>query len=174
MAKSMIILIFVSMMGLMGCGGGGSADKEIEWLFVQNADSITLEDGVLTLDGVAPTVLFFSDRPERVAAHGLTTDFVKFWGKGGGTDNFDVDPPNATLSIVTKDASDDVVLTLANPRLVDDMMQYDVTIVEGDPGLVGGPGSLFIDVVGMPATPVSYAGVARRTTRRTVARVAYY
>ena len=37
----------------------------------------------------------------------------------------------------------------------------------------GGPCSLFVDPVGMPLTPVSVAGVARRTTRRTVRRMAY-
>lgn len=28
--------------------------------------------------------------------------------------------------------------------------------------------SLFIDVIGMPLTPLSYAGAARRTTRRAI------
>jgi hypothetical protein len=158
----------------LGCSGTKDAStEEIEWLFVQNADHISLQDGVLTLDGIGPTVLFFSDRPQRIAAHGSTTDFVSFWGKGGGTDNFDVDPPNATLSIVTETADSDVVLTLSNPRLEGERLQYDVAIVDGQESLEGGPGSLFIDVVGAPATPVSVAGVDRRVTRRTVARVAY-
>jgi hypothetical protein len=30
----------------------------------------------------------------------------------------------------------------------------------------GGPVALFIDVIGMPLTPLSYAGVARRTAYR--------
>jgi hypothetical protein len=30
----------------------------------------------------------------------------------------------------------------------------------------GGPASLFIDIIGMPLTPMSYAGVARRTAYR--------
>ncbi len=142
-----------------------------EKLFVQNAGHITLENGELTLDGVNSTVLFFSDRPERMGAHGLTTQFVEYRGKGGGTDGFAADPPNATLSIVTRDVQEDVVLTLANPRLVDDQMKYDVTIVEGDAHLSGGPGSLFIDVIGRPLTPVSVAGVRRRTRRRTAVAV---
>jgi hypothetical protein len=86
-----------------------------EWLFVQNAKSVSLEDGVLTLGGISPTTLFFADRPERIAAHGLTSEFVTFWGKGGGADNFKKDPPNATLAIVSQDAAEDIVLTLANP-----------------------------------------------------------
>jgi len=30
----------------------------------------------------------------------------------------------------------------------------------------GGAASLFIDIIGMPLTPLSYAGVARRSYRR--------
>jgi hypothetical protein len=85
----------------VGTVAGDSKEEEIEWLFVQNARAVTLEDGVLTLDGVSPTTVFFSDRPERLAAQGLTSEFVTFWTTGGGSDNFRKDPPNATLSIVT-------------------------------------------------------------------------
>ena len=170
---SMILLVTLAMIPLGCSSGDDTTEKDAEWMFVQNADYITLKDGVLTLDGISLTTLFFSDRPERVAAYGLTSQFVTYWGKGGGTDSFEKDPPNATLSIVTKELTDDVVLTLKNPRLTGETLQYDVTIIEGDDTVEGGPGSLFIDVVGMPLTPVSVSGVARRTTRRTVRRIAY-
>lgn len=179
MMKRSAILLLVALVVLpLGCStgsdtAGDDTGQDIEWLFVQNADYVSLKDGVLTLDGISPTTLFFSDRPERVAAHGLTAEFVTFWGKGGGTDNFNDDPPNATLSIVTTEMTEDVVLTLSNPRLSGTMLQYDVTIIDGDDAVVGGPGSLFIDVVGRPLTPVSVAGTARRSTRRTVRRIAY-
>ncbi len=48
------------------------------------------------------------------------------------------DPPNATLSIVTDETMDDVVLTLANPRLDGDTLIYDVTVLEGREALKGG------------------------------------
>ena len=89
-----------------------AAEETIEWLFVQNAQSVTLQGGVLTLEGVSPTTIFFSDRPERMAAQGLTSEFVTFWTTGGGSDNFKKDPPNATLSLVSENTMDDVVLTL--------------------------------------------------------------
>jgi hypothetical protein len=47
-------------------------------------------------------------------------------------------------------------------------MTYDVTVTQGNlPAKVDGA-SLFIDIIGMPLTPLSYAGVARRTYRRAV------
>jgi hypothetical protein len=81
------------------------------------------------------------------------------------------DPPNATLSIVTEEMAEDIVLTLYNPRLDDETLRYDVTVIEGKDQFEGGASSLFVDVVGMPLTPISVAGVARRTTRRTVRRL---
>jgi hypothetical protein len=158
---------------LVGTAAADTAEKHIEWLFVQNARTVTLEDGVLTLEGVSPTTLFFSDRPEKIAAHGLTSEFVTFWTTGGGSDNFRKDPPNATLSIVTEETAEDIVMTLTNPRLNGDTLRYDVTIIEGRDKVVGGPSSLFVDLIGMPLTPLSVAGVDRRVARRTVRRVAF-
>ncbi len=54
-------------------------EQEAQWLFVQTAESVMLKDGVLTLHGISPSTLFFSDRPERIATHGLTSEFVTFW-----------------------------------------------------------------------------------------------
>jgi hypothetical protein len=150
-----------------------TAGQHTEWLFVQNAQSVSLADGVLTLEGISPTTLYFSDRPERIAAHGLTAEFVTFWGKGGGSDSFKKDPPNATLAIVSEDAAVDIVLTLASPKLDGDTLRYDVKVIEGRDAVKGGPCSLFVDVIGMPLTPVSVAGVGRRVTRRTVRRAVW-
>ena len=167
MSRYLLILLITALIVPLGCSSDKDAGEEnIEWLFVQNAEFITLKDNVLILEGISPSTLFFSNRPERVAAHGLTSDFVTYWGDGGGPDNFMKDPPNATLSIVTKDMVEDVVLTLKNPRLDGETLQYDVTIIDGDDSVEGGPGSLFIDVVGRPATPVSAAGAKRRRVRR--------
>jgi len=172
MAKYLMFLL-AALLALGACRQGDTTGESIEWLFVQNAHSVTLRDGVLTLDGIAPTTLFFSDRPEKIAAHGLTAEFMTFWSTGGGSDNFEKSPPNATLSIVSEDGAEDVVVTLTNPRLNGDTLQYDVTVIEGRDDVEGGPCSLFVDVIGMPLTPVSVAGVGRRVGRRTVRRMAY-
>jgi hypothetical protein len=42
----------------------------VQLLFVQTAKTATLhKDGRLTLKGVSPTTLYFSDRPARIAGH---------------------------------------------------------------------------------------------------------
>src|SRR5262245_39773304 len=49
---------------------------KVEMLFVQSAKSATLADGKLTLEGVGATVVFFSDRPKRIAGHMATPEIV--------------------------------------------------------------------------------------------------
>ena len=140
------------------------AAKTADFLFVQNAHGIHYADGKLILKGVSPTTIMFSDRPERIAGHMATARFVPFWSKG--KDSFLSNPPNATLSIVSEDKVSDVVVELRDPVLKGDELSYNVRVLEGEMPAKGGPVSLFIDVIGMPLTPLSYAGVARRTYRR--------
>ena len=141
-----------------------------ELLFVQSAESVALsEDGKqLTLKGLSPTTLFFSDRPVRIAGHYRTDEYLDFWKKG--PDSFLKDPPNATLSVFQKgkDELSDVVVTLRHPRVSGNQITYDITVISGTlPKAGNGPASLFIDIIGLPFTPLSFAGVARRTAYRT-------
>jgi hypothetical protein len=139
--------------------------KQADFLFVQNAGSMTFKNGKLTLKDVSPVTIFFSDRPDRIAGNMQTRSFVPFWGEG--KNSFAKDNPNANLSILEKDkAVADIVVTLSNPELKGDDLSYEVKVVEGSMPASGGPVSLFIDIIGMPLTPISYAGVARRTAYR--------
>jgi hypothetical protein len=139
--------------------------KEADFLFVQNAKSMAYDKGKLTLKGISPVTIFFTDRPERIAGNMPTRVFVPFWSEG--KDSFSKDNPNANLSILEKDrALADIVVTLSHPVLKGEDLSYDVKVLEGNMPAKGGPVSLFIDIIGMPLTPVSYAGVARRTAYR--------
>jgi hypothetical protein len=137
---------------------------EIEALYVQTASSMSYDNGKLTLHSLAPTTLFFSDRPDRVTGHVTSQDFVESWGKG--RDSFASDPPNAALSIFHPDGVSDVVVELRNPKLDGGDLTYTVEILDGEMPASGGPNSLFIDVVGRPLSPVSVCGVRRRQRRR--------
>jgi hypothetical protein len=141
-----------------------TASHEVEYLFVLTAESAALADGVLKMGDVNPATLYFSDRPDRIAGHQATEEFVAEWGVGD--DNFASNPPNATLSVLSGTEPQDVVVVLSEPRLEDGDLLFNVSVIEGNPELAGGANSLFIDIIGRPLTPVSAAGVARRTTRR--------
>jgi hypothetical protein len=142
---------------------------KVTLLFVQSAQGSTLENDKLTLKGIAPATIFFSDRPERIAGHLSTKEFVPFWSEG--KDSFAANPPNATLSIFSPDGVQDIVLELRNPQFKGNDLNYDVRLLEGpiptgrQIAAGGGACSLFIDVIGMPLTPYSYAGAARRAYR---------
>jgi hypothetical protein len=151
---------------LLSAGDLSAAEETVQMLFVQSADGVRIADGKLTLVDVSTNTIFFSDRPARVAGHMTTEEFVPFWGEG--TDSFSKDPPNATLSVFTEGEPTNLVVTISNPVLSDDDLNYDIVVLEGSPPAEGGECSLFIDVIGMPLTPMSYAGVARRTTRRAI------
>jgi len=139
-----------------------------DWLFVQNSTSITYADGKLTLKGVNPITVMFTDRPVRAAEHMMTKDFIPFWNEG--KDSFHKDPPNAALSLLEHDEMIDVVVTLHDPVLKGEDLTYRVEIIDGEIPASGGHASLFIDVIGRPLTPGSVAGVHRRRLRRVYRR----
>lgn len=137
---------------------------EIEALFVQTAHDVSYDDGKLTLHQVAPTTLFFSDRPDRVTGHVTSREFVDAWGQG--KNSFEAVPPNAVLSIFHPEGVHDIVVELMNPALAGHELSYDVTILDGEMPGSGGPTALFIDTIGRPLSPVSAAGMHRRDRRR--------
>jgi len=142
--------------------------EEVNLLFVQSAHGVTLADGVLRLSNISPSTLFFSDRPDRVTGHEVTEDFVANWGVGD--DSFKATPPNATLSVLTGDDPQEIVVELMSPRLEGKDLIYDVKVLDGKQKVSGDIASLFIDTIGRPLTPVSVAGVHRRRRRRAIRR----
>jgi len=143
---------------------GGKQSKNVDVLFVQNAKDVTFDKGKLVLRGVNPVTVAFTDRPARMAGHMQTSKLIPLWSQG--KDSFLKDNPNATLSIFRGDNVSDLVVELSNPQLSGNDLSYDARILEGTPPVNGGACALFIDIIGMPATPMSYAGVARQSFRR--------
>jgi hypothetical protein len=140
--------------------------KQADFLFVQTSKGMTFDKATnkLTLEGVSTITLFFSDRPERIAGNMRTAAFVPFWSTG--KDSFLSDPPNADISILEGDKLRQVVVVLQAPALKGDALTYTVKLLQGDMPAKGADVSIFIDIIGMPMTPLSYAGVGRRTYRR--------
>ena len=145
---------------------GATKPQVVPSLIVFNSKGATLQSGKLVLTGVAPNSIVFADRPVRSAGHDLTSRIVEDWGSG--SDNFAKDPPNATISVFQKDGSGvrDAVIVLKSPKIEGENFAFDVDVLEGDIKGADGPASVFIDIIGMPFTPFSVAGVARRTAYR--------
>jgi hypothetical protein len=138
-----------------------------ESMFVQTAQGIDSDAGTLTLRGVTPSTLYFSDRPQRVVGHMSTADFVDLWAIG--ENSFEADPPNAVLSFLEPgaDVPDDAVVVLTEPNLDGaGNLAYTIEVLEGTVPAHTGPVTLFIDPFGRPLSPVSVCGVRRRERRR--------
>jgi len=168
-AAGIFLIGFTLSLGAHAQTPAAGTPQMAQLLFVQNASTVTIDESkhTLTLHALSPTTLFFSDRPVRIAGHYRTDEYLRFWKDG--PDSFLRDPPNATLSVFEKgkDELSDMVVTLHNPRVSGNDITYDITVISGSLPKAGGPASLFIDIIGMPFTPLSFAGVARRTAYRT-------
>ncbi|MEH3148289.1 MAG: hypothetical protein PGN34_23850 [Methylobacterium frigidaeris] len=113
------------------------------WLFVQTAASASVEGNTLTLKGVSPQTLMFTDRPERMTGDAPTAKFVSYWTSGKS--DFQKDPPNATLSVDVDGTAHVAVVELTEPKLDGDTLTYTIKVL-GDKAPVGGKAaSLFID-----------------------------
>ncbi len=113
------------------------------WLFVQTGNGFQSDGKTLTLKGVGEQTLMFTDRPERMTGDVSTAKFVSYWGSG--KDDFEKDPPNATVSTVVNGKTDLAVVELRNPRLSGGNLTYDIRTLGGTLPDVGEHASVFID-----------------------------
>ena len=145
---------------------GQSDDGLVDLLFVQEAEGVKFENERLTMVGLNPKTMFFSDRPDDIAGFMGYDEFVSTVSTG--PDNFNEDPPNATLIVFNGGNLVASVLELSEkPSLENgDLVFPQVKLIEGEPPVTGTTAVLFIDSIGRPLSPVSVAGVHRRHRRR--------
>jgi hypothetical protein len=127
---------------------GHAKTEVVPSLLVFNAKGANLQSDKLVLNGISLNTIVFADRPVRAAGHDLTKHIIEDWAKGAG--NF----------------AKDAVVVLKSPKLDGDRLTFDVEVLEGDLQGADGAAAVFIDIIGRPLTPLSYAGVARRFARR--------
>ena len=60
-----------------------------DFLFVQSSKGLTFDKSTnkLTVTGVSPVTVFFTDRPERVAGNMKTAAFIPLWRQGKTASN---------------------------------------------------------------------------------------
>lgn len=116
--------------------------NEPQSLFTLASKSGTFEGDTLTLKGI-PLVVYFSDRPVRVAGHITLEKFAGMWDKG--VDNFKVDPPNAELAIYDKKGDKHTILIISRPEVKGDTISFKVRLIgESIPKSLG-HSTLFVD-----------------------------
>ena len=121
-----------------------AAGKDASWLFIQTAQHVQFDGKTLTLSGVNPSVIMFTDRPKRVAEAIPTDTFIKGWGDGG-TGSFVSDPPNAGLTSVVDGKLQTATVELTKPTLDGTTLTDQAKVLEGAPPASGGTTSVFVD-----------------------------
>jgi hypothetical protein len=163
-SKTLIVCVLVVV--LVGVGGylvgarinstpTADATQEANWLFSQTADagSIAPNGGntwTLTLTGVDPNVLGFTDRPLREAQVGKVERFIEAWPVMFG----DANPNGVVVAHNSEGATNSAVVELMDPVLDGTSLTYVVRVLtnEGGPAAPGttydfGQVSIFIDDV---------------------------
>jgi len=69
-------------------------------------------------------------------------------------------------SVIADVLPEDSVIELFDYKAEGSDLLYQINVIKGTLPKKGGQCSLFIDIIGMPRTPLSYAGVARRAAFR--------
>lgn len=163
--KKLILLIFtIAAIAVSVHASEEAAMKEdtVDLLFIQDAQSVEFHKDTMILKDAKPQVLYFSDRPQRIAGH-LTREEAREIV----AESFKNVPPNAVLVIFGKEKSTDIVMTLTSPPRIDgeDLVFDRIKIINGTPPQRGGANALFIDTIrarrpGNPRGPLDPRGPA--------------
>jgi hypothetical protein len=128
------------------------SQEKVQLMFVQTAESFKVEPTAkkLRLVNVNQQVLYFSDRPQRIAGHLTMPAYLDEWKAGEGPDNFAADPPNATLSVYEGGNRENsiTVIEISKPVMDGKDMIYNYKVIEGSMPKTGGTTALFIDWIG--------------------------
>jgi hypothetical protein len=140
-------------------------------MFVQVALAVEGDSDSLSLLGIAPTTLYFSDRPERVVGHVTTAQFLDQWFQG--ENSFAANPPNAVCSFFegADQEPSELIVVLAHPVVSADTLRYGIEILGGEIPVRGGACTLFIDPLRRPLCPKSVAGMQRPASLRSRRRL---
>lgn len=97
-----------------------------DYEYVQQAGSMQFNGETLTLQGVAPSTIFFSDRPYRLTGHVPNATFVNLW-----SGPFASDPPNAAVSVLGNFNEAPAIVELTGARLDGASLLYTVKVLSG-------------------------------------------
>lgn len=134
--------------------------------YVQQAASMKFDGTNMTLSGLAPSTIFFSDAPYRLAGHVNLKTFTDLWKAPNGA--FATSPPNAAVSILGKPDEAPVIVELTSAAADGTGIKYGVKAISGKLPDSAENVALFIDHIGrfgggrLGATHVSATHVGGR------------
>lgn len=117
-----------------------------KFLYTMSSSSGKVEGDRIVLERV-PLVVYFSDRPARISGQLSLQVFGQGWDQG--PDSFRADPPNATLSILTAEGVQKVVIEISEPdvKVKEGSISFKYRVLQGELPKSFGTSTLFIDGV---------------------------
>ncbi len=148
------LLPVAALLALAGCTRPAAPAAEApEFMFVQLAEDFQADtaSSTLRLGDVSNQVVYFSDRPNRIAGHLTMKQYLAEWTAAAGEDNLSADNPNATLSVYEAGNPNNsiAILEIGNPHLDGADIVYSYKLLDGSIPASGGATALFIDKVGV-------------------------
>lgn len=155
-----ILLAVLLLISLMSCDFGKKTTPHVidekqspRYIFVLNAKSGYYQNKELTLKDIN-SVVYFSDRPNRVAGHMELSKFPTLWK---GKDDEGLTARCAILSIM--DPEEEIVIELSNPTITGNTITFNYKNIPTDFPKKFSACSLFIDMPSIGSK--AFAGHAR-------------
>lgn len=127
--------------------------------YIQQAASMAFDGETLTLSGLVPSTIYFSDRPYRETGQVDTATFLNLWDEGG---SFADDPPNAAITVLSTQDAQPAVVELSSPQLDGADLKYSVKVLSGDLPDSASDIAIFVDHGTRPRR-TSHAGSVKGT-----------
>lgn len=122
--------------------------------YVQQASSLQYDGQSLTLQGVAPSTIFFSDHPYRLTGQVDTATFANLWAAPNGP--FAQNPPNAAISVLGQTGVSPAIVELTSATADGASVTYGVKILSGEIPASAENIALFVDHGPRPVRGVHY------------------
>jgi len=124
----LIVLALLAGLCLAGCRSEETSNQSAEWLTVLQGRVAAVDEELIAIYS-SPTVVAFTDRPERRVGYMSLEDYVDhLWGEGS---SFVQDPPNAALAVQSGSADSYSVLTITNIERRGGMLFLSYNVLEG-------------------------------------------
>ncbi len=147
MRTRILIFIAIAIASVLPAKHVIDSGRQPEYLYVLSMEKGTVEKDMLTLKGIN-TVIYFSDRPSRVAGHVQLSDFGAIWT----SEDIKKAPPRATLSIFDSAENVEIVIEILDVPMVSGRdITFRFRSIDNElPGKEFGTASLFVDVITNP------------------------
>lgn len=122
--------------------------------YVQQASSLQYDGQSLTLQGVAPSTIFFSDHPYRLTGQVDTATFANLWTAPNGP--FASNPPNAAISVLGQTGVSPAIVELTSASADGASVTYGVKVLSGEIPASAENIALFVDHGPRPVNGVHY------------------